>query len=296
MAPTQPSDAHNADLQTEAAQTANSAADRDVVAMVASVRAATRIVLGNWKMNGVTGDIDALEAMAQSKAVRAGGEATVTGIAPPATLLSWLNHRLTEDRTDMFVVGAQDCAIARQPGAHTGDLSADMLRDAGAQFVIVGHSERRGDHGETDAVVARKAHAVVEAGLVAVVCVGETAGQRARGLTAAVLERQVRASVPAAVAPDQLIVAYEPVWAIGTGLVPSIDDIAAAHAGLRAALADHLTDPAAPQTVTPLLYGGSVKASNAGEILAIEGVDGALVGGASLKAASFLPIVEAAQG
>jgi triosephosphate isomerase len=184
-------------------------------------------------------------------------------------------------------VGGQDCH-ADASGAHTGDVSAEMLADAGARWVIVGHSERRTDHGETDEQVRAKAAAGLRAGLTPIICVGETLAQRKAGETLAVLARQIAASVPSGAA--NIVVAYEPVWAIGTGLTPTIAEIDEAHRHLRAKLGSVVPDAQAVR----ILYGGSVKPSNAGEILGVADVDGALVGGASLKVADFLPIVAAA--
>jgi triosephosphate isomerase len=186
-------------------------------------------------------------------------------------------------------VGGQDCHAAPF-GAHTGDISAEMLKDAGATAVIVGHSERRADHGETSAHVRAKAVAAHRAGLAAIVCVGETAGERAAGLTLAVVGRQLAASLLDGSEPRTTIVAYEPVWAIGTGLTPTVEDVAVVHAAMRRALVARFGDVGAG---IRLLYGGSVKPQNARELLGVANVDGALVGGASLKAADFLGIIAA---
>jgi triosephosphate isomerase len=186
-------------------------------------------------------------------------------------------------------IGGQDCH-AEKSGAHTGDISAEMIADAGATLVIVGHSERRTGHKETDADVRAKALAAWRAGLIAILCIGETEAERRGGMTEAVLDRQIAGSVPQGATARSLVVAYEPVWAIGTGLTPSLDDIRAAHAHIRRRLAERLGNEAEAMRI---LYGGSVKPANAGEIMALPGVDGALVGGASLKAADFLAIVAA---
>jgi triosephosphate isomerase len=186
-------------------------------------------------------------------------------------------------------IGGQDCHVAAS-GAHTGDISAEMIADAGGTLVIVGHSERRTDHGESDEEVRAKAEAAWRAGLTAIVCIGETESQRRGGETDAVLSRQVAGSVPDGATAANMVVAYEPVWAIGTGLTPSTDDIRAAHAHIRAELAGRLGSEA---DAIRILYGGSVKPGNAAEIMGLPGVDGALVGGASLKAADFLAIVAA---
>jgi triosephosphate isomerase len=186
-------------------------------------------------------------------------------------------------------LGAQDCHPAAK-GAHTGDVSAEMLRDAGCSHVILGHSERRTDHGEDDALVSAKAAAARRAGLVAIVCVGETEAERDAGRTLEVVERQVRGSFPDGMSAGELVIAYEPVWAIGTGRTPTNADIAAVHAHIRKLLKERMADGDAVR----ILYGGSMKPSNAKEILAIDDVDGGLVGGASLNAADFWTIARAA--
>ncbi len=185
--------------------------------------------------------------------------------------------------------GGQDCH-AKETGAHTGDISADMLKDAGASHVIVGHSERRTDCGESDAVVRGKAEAAWRAGIVSIICIGETKAEREAGSTLDVLSRQLAGSVPAAATAANTVIAYEPVWAIGTGLTPTVGDVAEAHAHIRAELKQLLGAEASRMRI---LYGGSVKPSNAVELLSVDNVDGALVGGASLKAVDFLGIAEA---
>lgn len=234
-------------------------------------------------MNGLA------ESLSEFEAVKSGiGNANCdVAICPPATLIS---DAAAAASGSALVIGAQDCHSAAS-GAHTGDISAEMIADAGGKLVIVGHSERRADHNEDDALVRSKAEAAWRAGLMAVLCVGETAAQRASGETMAVLEGQIAGSVPKASTAANLVVAYEPIWAIGTGDVPSNDDIAAAHAHIRARLVDMM---GAEAVLTRILYGGSVKPSNAASILSLGDVDGALVGGASLKAADFLGIVGAA--
>jgi triosephosphate isomerase len=187
------------------------------------------------------------------------------------------------------MIGAQDCHPAPS-GAHTGDISAEMLADCGACAVIVGHSERRANHGETDELVRAKAEAAFRAGLTAIICVGETLNEREAGRTLDVVARQLKGSVPAAAQPERLVIAYEPVWAIGSGKTPTSADIAEVHGLIRRELSGHLGESAA-QTVR-ILYGGSVKASNADELLRVTDVDGALVGGASLKASDFLGIAD----
>jgi triosephosphate isomerase len=242
----------------------------------------TRLAAGNWKMNGLTASLAELEAIiAGSK-----GAACDVAICPPATLIAPAAALAAGSHV---AIGGQDCH-AEKSGAHTGDIAAEMIADAGGIMVIVGHSERRSDHGETDAEVHAKAEAAWRANLLAIVCVGETEAERRSGQTEAVLDRQVAGSVPAGATAGNLVVAYEPVWAIGTGLTPSLDDIRAAHAHIRRRLGEKLGGVA---DAVRILYGGSVKPANAGEIMAVDGVDGALVGGASLKAADFLAIVRA---
>jgi triosephosphate isomerase len=210
-------------------------------------------------------------------------------ICPPATLLMVMRE---VTKGGALEIGAQDCHVAAS-GANTGDVSAEMLRDAGAAAVIVGHSERRSDHGETDRTVRQKAAAAHRAGLVAIVCVGETAGERAAGLTLTVVARQVAGSLPDAATAADTVVAYEPVWAIGTGLTPTPADVAEVHAAIRAALVARFAEEGRRMRI---LYGGSVKPQNAAELMAVANVDGALVGGASLKARDFLGIIAAYRG
>jgi triosephosphate isomerase len=243
-------------------------------------------VAGNWKMNGFGA------ALGEARRVRKRLEepeyaASVdVMICPPATLLAALAREAAGSR---LLVGAQDCHW--EPcGARTGDIAAEMLKDAGARAVIVGHSERRTDHGERSSDVKLKALAAHRAGLAAIVCLGETAGERKAGLTLAVVARQLDGSLPDHVDSANTAVAYEPVWAIGTGLVPSTGDIAEVHRFLRQALTRRFG--AAGEAVR-ILYGGSVKPENARELMAVANVGGALVGGASLKADDFLAIVAA---
>jgi triosephosphate isomerase (TIM) len=241
------------------------------------------LVAGNWKMNGLAAS---LAEIAKLKQLVAAPDACDVLIAPPATLI----HRLsTAASGSAILVGAQDCH-AKASGAHTGDLSTEMLKDAGAQAVIVGHSERRADHGESDATVKAKAEAALRAGLMAIVCVGETIDQRKAGKTLDIVLSQVRGSLPAGATPGNTVVAYEPVWAIGTGLTPTTADVAEVHAALRKTLEHSLG--AAGSTVR-ILYGGSVKPSNAKELMSVAHVNGALVGGASLKADDFSGIIAA---
>ena len=245
------------------------------------------LVAGNWKMNGVKASLGELAAMgaAYNATLRAKVEML---IAPPATLVAAAAQAALGSG---IAIGGQDCH-AKVSGAHTGDVSATMLFDAGATAVILGHSERRADHGETDATVLAKAEAALAQGLVAIICVGETRSQREAGKALAVVGKQVKGSVPDGASAAQVVIAYEPVWAIGTGLTPTIADIAEVHADIRKVIARKLGKEAAAKM--RILYGGSVKPENAKEILALEDVDGALVGGASLKAVDFMKIVEAA--
>lgn len=243
------------------------------------------LVAGNWKMNGTSASLGELAAIGNGF-MRGLETETDALVCVPATLL-WRAAEVL--RRTPVKAGGQDCH-AKESGAHTGDVSAEMLKDAGASFVIVGHSERRTDHGETDAAVRAKAEAAWRAGIAAIVCVGETREQREAGAALDVLSRQIAGSVPASATHATVVVAYEPVWAIGTGLTPSADDVAAAHAHIRAELGRLAGAEAARMRI---LYGGSVKPSNAVELLAVANVDGALVGGASLKASDFLGIAEA---
>ena len=244
------------------------------------------LAAGNWKMNGL------VAALAEAGKMRhrlgeAGFAAGVdVMICPPATLISQLARDAAGSRLQ---VGAQDCHRAAS-GAHTGDLSAEMLKDAGAAGVIVGHSERRADHGERSVDVLAKAAAAHRAGLSAIVCIGETAGERKAGLTLAVIERQLHASLPGTARAADTVIAYEPVWAIGTGLTASTADIAQVHGFVRKALAARF---GAEGSGMRILYGGSVKPDNARELMAVADVNGALVGGASLKADDFLAIIAA---
>lgn len=243
------------------------------------------LVAGNWKMNGVKAALGEIAAM---RAAVDKGEAGVAELAvcPPATLIGHAGAALAGGAV---ALGAQDCHH-HASGAHTGDISAEMLKDAGCSYVIVGHSERRSAHRETDAEVKAKAEAALRAGLTAIVCVGETRGERDAGEALAVVSSQVRGSMPQGATPDNLVVAYEPVWAIGTGLTPTTDDVADMHKTIRLLLGELLGEAGAKVRI---LYGGSVKPANAKELLGLLNVDGALVGGASLKAADFLAIAAA---
>ncbi|MEO1732035.1 MAG: triose-phosphate isomerase [Pseudomonadota bacterium] len=242
-----------------------------------------KIAAGNWKMNGTQPALDELSALAAA----CPEPAVSVVICPPATLL----HRAAQAMSDHAIaIGAQDCHAAAS-GAHTGDISVDMIADAGGRFVIVGHSERRQDHGETDPVVCDKAAAAMAFGLTAIICVGETLEQREAGETLAVISSQIAGSVPDSAQPDTLVIAYEPVWAIGTGRIPTLSQIGEVHDAIRADLEARFGSDTGQ--AIPLLYGGSVKPANATDIFAVANVDGALVGGASLKADDFAPIVEA---
>lgn len=243
------------------------------------------LVAGNWKMHGTSASMPELHAIANGFMQGLDTE-TAALICVPATLLARAADVL---ESSPVKVGGQDCHV-NDSGAHTGDISAPMLKDAGASFVIVGHSERRTDHAETDAIVHAKAEAAWRAGLIAIICIGETKAEREAGNTLSVLSRQIAGSVPASATPKNTVVAYEPVWAIGTGLTPTPQDVAEAHAHIRAELSKLIGERASGMRI---LYGGSVKPSNARELLAIDNVNGALVGGASLKAADFLAIAEA---
>lgn len=242
------------------------------------------LVAGNWKMNGSKGSLVEIEAIRDAAAK----ENVEVAVCPPATLISRAAVMLSNVP---IKVGGQDCH-PKPSGAHTGDIAAEMLADAGAEMVIVGHSERRADHGEDDATVRAKAEAAWRAGLVAILCVGESEAERRAGEELGVVGTQLAGSVPDAATPENLVIAYEPVWAIGTGLTPTGDDIKAMHAHIRAELGKRFGE--AGQRIR-ILYGGSVKPDNAAEIFAVEGVNGALVGGASLKAKDFVAIIEAAQ-
>lgn len=237
---------------------------------------ARKLAAGNWKMNGLRADL--IEARALARAFPAPDCGIL--LCPPATLIAPMAEAL---RASAIGVGGQDCHAAVK-GAHTGDISARMLADAGAGHVILGHSERRADHGESSELVAAKARAVHEAGLVAIICIGETEAERDAGQTLDVVLGQLAASLPEGASAANTVIAYEPVWAIGTGRTPTLEQIAEVHDALRGAV---------PDAAMSLLYGGSVKPGNAAEIFAIGNVDGALVGGASLTAEDFGAIIAA---
>jgi triosephosphate isomerase len=239
------------------------------------------LVAGNWKMNGLRASLGELGQIVQGT-----GELWRKAdlmICPPATLVYTAAAVVIGSKV---AIGAQDCH-AKASGAHTGDISAEMLADAGASAIIVGHSERRADHGESDAVVHAKAAAVRRAGLTAIICVGETRAEREAGHTLDLVRRQLDGSVPDGATAANTVIAYEPVWAIGTGLTPTPADVAEVHAMIRDRLVARF---GAEGHGMRILYGGSVKPDNAAELMAVANVDGALVGGASLKAADFLAI------
>lgn len=241
-----------------------------------------KIAAGNWKMNGSGADLVEVESLAGSHA--APGCKVV--ICPPATLLSRMAERVSGAEISL---GGQDCHSAAK-GAHTGDIAAGMLRDAGATHVILGHSERRTDHVETNETVRAKTEAALSEALTPIICIGETLEQREAGETLALMSEQLTGSVPAGADGAQIVIAYEPVWAIGTGKVATVEQIAEVHDHIRAHLTQRL---GASADMTPILYGGSVKPGNAAEIFATSNVDGALVGGASLTASDFGAIVDA---
>lgn len=242
------------------------------------------LIAGNWKMNGLRGSVAEVERL-KSK-LDGSTPACDLLICPPATLIMALAEAA---KGSAIAIGAQDCHTA-QSGAHTGDISAEMVADAGGAYVIVGHSERRSDHGESSALVKAKAEAALGQGLVAIVCVGETEAEKDAGRTIDVVTEQVRASLPVNAAADSVVIAYEPVWAIGTGRTPTTEDVKETHAAIRAELKSLIGDEG--ETIR-ILYGGSVKPGNAAELLAVPDVNGALVGGASLKAEDFWGIAAA---
>lgn len=243
----------------------------------------TALVAGNWKMNGLAASMAEFEALETLIAEKADAGCDVL-ICPPYTLVSSMAAA-----KGAVAVGAQDCHF-NVSGAHTGDISAEMLKDAGATYVIVGHSERRADHGESSALVHSKANAVHAAGLTAIVCVGETEAERDAGDAEKVVLGQVAESVPSDATPSNTIVAYEPVWAIGTGRTPTVQDVADIHTAIRRALVERFGDAGQGFKI---LYGGSVKPANAVELMGADNVNGALVGGASLKAHDFDGIIDA---
>jgi triosephosphate isomerase (TIM) len=240
------------------------------------------LIAGNWKMNGLKSSLVEFDAMLAGASDLAGKADLL--VCPPATLIAGFAEKARGSKT--LAVGAQDCH-PKPSGANTGDISSEMLADAGARAIIVGHSERRADHGETNELVRQKAEAVWRAGLTAIVCIGETRQQRDAGQTLDICRGQLEISVPDGARSDNLVVAYEPVWAIGTGLTPTSGDVEQIHRFIRDFLIARFKGEGARIRI---LYGGSVKPSNAAELMAVANVNGALVGGASLKAADFLAI------
>jgi triosephosphate isomerase len=252
--------------------------------MIIKTEANRPLVVGNWKMNGVFASLAEVRAVRDHISAPGFDGGADVMICPPATLIAALAR---EAEGSKLQVGAQNCH-ADPNGAHTGEIAAEMLKDAGARAVIVGHSERRTEYNETDAMVLTKVKAAHRAGLIAIVCIGETLVQRQAGQTLAIVGRQLQNSLPDVATGQDTVVAYEPVWTIGTGLTPSKEDVSEAHAALRLQLqARFMSEGEAMR----LLYGGSVKPSNAKELMAIANVNGLLVGGASLKAVDFLGII-----
>ncbi|MDB5623700.1 MAG: triose-phosphate isomerase [Devosia sp.] len=248
-------------------------------------RTITPLIAGNWKMNGLRSAVEELGELARLMTTGDAPRAMVV-VCPPATILHAVANR---GATSGILAGGQDCHPAAS-GAHTGDISAAMLADAGAQYVIVGHSERRATYGETDELVRAKAEAAIGAGLRPIICVGETEAERDSGEAEAVVAAQLAGSVPESGGEHGVVVAYEPVWAIGTGRTPRNEEIAAMHNRIRAVLVERFGDGGESVRI---LYGGSMKPQNAREILAIENVNGGLVGGASLLAKDFYTIISA---
>ena len=243
------------------------------------------LIAGNWKMNGNAAALGEIGTVAQALTGGLAARADVM-IAPPATLVS---AAASVAKGTPLHLGAQDCH-AKTSGAHTGDISAEMLVEAGASMIIVGHSERRADHHETDADVRAKAEAVIRAGALAIICVGETEAQRLAGEAVSVVTAQLDGSIPEGAKATTVCIAYEPVWAIGTGRTPTAADVEEIHGAMRANLVARFGNEGQAMR---LLYGGSVKPSNAAELMAVANVDGALVGGASLKAVDFLGTIGA---
>jgi len=240
------------------------------------------LIAGNWKMNGLRASAAEFEVMLAG-APQVADKADLL-VCPPATLIAAFAEKARGAKN--LAIGAQDCH-PKPSGAHTGDISAEMLGDAGASAIIVGHSERRADHGESDVLVRQKAEAVWRAGLTAIVCIGETQHQRDNGQTLDICRGQLNLSLPDGATGGNLVVAYEPVWAIGTGLTPTTADVEQVHKLIRELLTERFKGEGARIRI---LYGGSVKPSNAAELMAVANVNGALVGGASLKASDFLAI------
>jgi triosephosphate isomerase len=245
------------------------------------------LIAGNWKMNGLSASVAELDRILQGFGTELSNKIDLL-VCPPFTLIE---EFAATAKGSKVMIGAQDCH-PKASGAHTGDISAEMLVDVGAKAVIVGHSERRADHGEDDALVRAKVEAAFRAGLVAIVCVGETGAEREAKQTLDVVSRQLQGSLPDGAEAERLVIAYEPVWAIGSGLTPSPGDVAEVHGLIRSAISVRFG--AATGFAMRILYGGSVKPDNAASLLKVNDVDGALVGGASLKAADFLAIARGA--
>jgi triosephosphate isomerase (TIM) len=241
------------------------------------------LIAGNWKMNGLAASLSELKTIAAALVPQIAGRADVL-LCLPSTLIAQAHYHT---QNTALKIGAQDCH-ANISGAHTGDLSAEMLVDAGASAIIVGHSERRADHKESNHLVKAKAEAAIRAGALAIICVGETAAERQSGKTISVVGDQLAGSVPESATAATVVIAYEPVWAIGTGLTATPDDVRDVHAFIRRELVLRFGSQGYKMRI---LYGGSVKPANAGELMAVANVDGALVGGASLKAVDFLGII-----
>jgi triosephosphate isomerase (TIM) len=245
-----------------------------------------KLIAGNWKMNGLRGDGLALARAVADRAKAIGAAGPELLICPPATLIALIAESVA---SPLIALGGQDCH-AEPSGAHTGDIAAPMLADLGCRYVIVGHSERRTNHGETSAQVRAKAEAALAAGLAAIVCIGETLAERDAGRTLEVIKTQLGGSLPKGASAANVVVAYEPVWAIGTGRNATAAQVAEVHKLIRRELASRVLDADGVR----ILYGGSVKPANAAELMAVTDVDGALVGGASLKAEDFMAIAAAA--
>lgn len=250
------------------------------------MKQSVKLIAGNWKMNGLAASLAEAETLKSLLAQEPA--ACRVALCPPATLIERMARTVAGS---VIEVGGQDCR-AESSGAFTGGVSAAMVHDTGATLVILGHSERRQEFGESDSLVSAKGVAAVEAGLSPIVCVGETLAQREAGQAVVVVRRQVMQSLPLTLAGTSFAVAYEPVWAIGTGLTPTLEQIEEVHRAVRAAMIERLGLAAG---WVPILYGGSVKPDNAAEILAVPEVGGALVGGASLKAADFVGIIRGAE-
>lgn len=242
------------------------------------------LIAGNWKMNGLLADGAALAKEVATEVKKSGKSECEFLVCPPFTLLTTVKKAL---RGSKVALGAQDCHTAEK-GAHTGDISPVMLKDCGCSYVIVGHSERRANHHESNELICQKAEAAYKAGLKAVICIGETEAERDAGKTIDVCTKQIMGSVPDSATAVNTVIAYEPVWAIGTGKTPTAADVEEVHAAIRKVVAKKLGKATANKM--RLLYGGSVKPSNAAELLALPDVDGGLIGGASLKASDFMGI------